>query len=150
MSQPHNLPTPAQSITALADHSYTKNIFHPLTATRERFVVGDRFHDGVKNHSGYKKPTCKFHNMRLCPELTQYQSVTSEVINSKIKTVRLQSSSQQNIYHYYFYNRLMDYWHNMDIVNKQLQLLKKNAKQDEIIKRDTLHRFVYVKAGCQK
>jgi len=57
--------------------------------------------------------------MRLCPELLQYKSVTSEVINSKIKSTRLQSSSQQNIYHYFFYNRLMDYWH-MKIVNKQL------------------------------
>ena len=36
------------------DHTYTKmNLIHPLTFTRDRYVVGDRFHDGVKT-SGHK------------------------------------------------------------------------------------------------
>ena len=33
-------------------------------------------------------------------------------LNSKIKSTRLQSSSQQNVYHYYSYIWLMNHWHN--------------------------------------
>ena len=88
--------------------------------------------------------------MRLCPELTQFQSVTSEVINAKIKSTRLQSSSQQNIYHYYSYNRLMDHWHNLKIVRKQLAQMKTGMKPGETVERDELYRFVYVCALCKK
>ena len=97
LKSPHSLPTPSD--VAL---SYCQQILHPVTQTTDRYVVGDRFHDRARS-SGHKEPTCKFHNMRLCREVTQYQSVVSEVINSKIKTVRLQSSSQQNMHHYFFY-----------------------------------------------
>ena len=121
---------------------------HPLTETTRRYVVGDRFHDGPSG-TGHKRDTCKFHNMRLCPELLQYQSVTSEVINTKIKSTRLQSSSQQNIYHYFFYNRLMDYWHNMKIVNKQLGKMACKARPGEVVARDRLHRFIYVCSTCK-
>ena len=65
-----------------------------------RYIVGDRFHDGPST-SGHKKSTCKYHHMDICPQLTTYKSVTSEVINSKIKSLRLQSSNQQNIFHYF-------------------------------------------------
>ena len=113
-----------------------------------RYILGDRFHDGPRT-SGHKKPTCKFHNMGLCPEVTQYQSVVSELINSKIKTVRLQSSSPQNMQHYFFYNRLMDYWHNKTIITKQLQQMKAKLQQGETVVRDHLHRFVYVCSLCK-
>ena len=72
--------------------------------------------------------TCRFHNMKWCPELLNFQSVTSEVINSRIKTTRLKSSSQQNLTHYFFYNRLMDHWHNISIVSKQLQQMQAKEK----------------------
>lgn len=95
LKSPHSLPTP--SGVALEDHNYCHQVVHTLTQTTDRYIVGDRFHNGPGT-SGHKKPTCKetckFHNMRLCPEVTQYQSVVSEVINSKIKAVRLRSSSQ--------------------------------------------------------
>ena len=78
--------------------------------------------------------------MRLCPELNQFQSVTSEVINSKIKSTRLQSSSQQNMVHYFLYNRLMDYWHNIEIVNKQLQEMKSRLQPGEHV-RDSILRL---------
>ena len=126
------------------DHTYPKiNMVHPLSLSVARYIVGDRFHDGVKT-SGHKKKTCKFHRMNLCPELATYKSVTSEVINSKIKTTRLQSSCQQNLYHYFIYNRLMDYWHNQLIVEKQFQTMLSKAKQGETVSRDYMHRFVYV------
>lgn len=121
---------------------------HPLTETTRRYIVGDRFHDGP-SATGHKRDTCKFHNMRLCPELLPYQSVTSEVINSKIKSTRLQSSSQQNIYHYFCYNRLMDYWHNVNIVNKQLGKMISRARCGEVVARDRLHRFIYVCSTCK-
>ena len=107
-----------------------------------RYVIGDRFHDGPKT-SGHKKVTCKYHCMDLCPQLITYKSVTSEVINSKIKSTRLQSSNQQNIIHYFIYNRLMDYFHNMEIVQKQFDAMKSKAQSDEVIVRNCLQQFVY-------
>ena len=79
-----------------------------LTNAVDRYIVGDRFHDGPKT-SGHKKAT---YNIDLCPELVSFQSITSEVLKSKIKSTRLQSSNQQNLHHYFFYNRLMDCWSN--------------------------------------
>lgn len=146
LKNPHSLPTPSH--IALQDHTYYRQILHPLTQTTDRYIVGDRFHDGPHT-SGHKRNTCKFHNMRLCPELIQYQSVVSEVINSKIKTVRLQSSSQQNMQHYFFYNRLMDYWHNKSIVQKQLLQMRAKHQQGETIIRDHLYRFVYACSLCK-
>ena len=82
------LETPSVALTAARarDHDYTSSITHPLTQTRQRYIVGDRFHDGPGSTS-HKKKTCRYHNMRLCPELRDYQSVTSEVINAKIKSI---------------------------------------------------------------
>ena len=125
----------------IQEHSYSKNLTHPITKTAEKYIVGDRFHDSIK--SGHKKPTCKFHNIDLCPELKRFQSVTSEVINSRIKSIQLKSSSQQNIHHYLIYNRLMDYWHNTSIIHKQYLQMLSNCEENEIIVRDSLYRFVY-------
>lgn len=73
------------------------NLVHPLTCITDRYIVGDRFHDGVKT-SGHKKDTCKYHHMDLYPELKQYKSVTSEVINSKIKSVGLRAVTSKILY----------------------------------------------------
>ena len=131
----------SKNLDMLRDHDYTTSLVHPLTSTSDRYVVGDRFHDGPQS-AAHKKKVCKYHNMRLCPELKNYQSVTSEVINSKVKSVRLKSSSQQNAFHYFFYNRLMDYWHNIDIIEQQLKSISKLLKEGELITRDKLHRFI--------
>ena len=120
---------------------------HPLSHTTDRYIVGDRFHDGIKT-SGHKKETCKFHRIDLCCELKSYKSVLSEVINAKIKTTRLQSSCQQNLVHYFTYNRLMDYWHNRQIVDKQFRAMGAKRKPDETIIRDHLHRFIYDRQSC--
>ena len=77
--------------------------------------------------------------MRLCPELTQFQS---GIINSKIKSTRLQSSSQQNVYHYIL---LMDDWHNLKIdQSMQLAQMKAGMKLSETVAEDELYRFVYM------
>ncbi len=131
------------------EHNYAVSLRHPITSTTDRFIVGDRFHDGPKV-TEHKRITCQFHNMKWCPELIQYQSVTSEVINSKIKSVRLQSSSQQNIYHYFFYNRLMDHWHNEDIVQRQRKQMEVCLMPGEVITRDFYHRLVYACATCRQ
>ena len=124
------------------EHSYAMDHYlHPITGTVQKFIVGDRFHDSVK--SGHKKYTCKFHNIDLCPELKPFQSITSEVINSRIKSVQLKSSSQQNLQHYLIYNRLMDYWHNIAIVKKQYQQMASRCTETEYVTRDCLHRFIY-------
>ena len=75
----------------------------------------------------WTQESCRYHHMDLCPQLKTYKSVTSEVINSKIRATRLQSSNQQNIYHYFIYNRLMDYYHNKAIVQKQHQAMLARA-----------------------
>ena len=133
--------TQSELVHIMEEHNYSKNLTHPITRTTDKYIVGDRFHDSIK--SGHKKSTCKFHNIDLCPELKQFQSVTSEVINSRIKSIQLKSSSQQNIHHYLLYNRLMDYWHNTSIIHKQYLRMLSNCRDDEIIVRDSLHRFVY-------
>ncbi len=63
------------------DHMYycKTDLVHPLTHSSDRYVVGDRFHDGKK--SGHKKETCKYHHIDNCFELKTYKSVLSEVIN---------------------------------------------------------------------
>lgn len=126
------------------DHTYPKmNMIHPLSLSMDRYILGDRFHDSTKS-SGHKRESCQFHRMNLCPELSTYKSVTSEVINSKIKSTRLQSSCQQNLFHYFIYNRLMDYWHNKQIVDKQFKNMLSKAHKSETITRDYYHRFIYV------
>ena len=90
-------------------------------------------------------PASIYHHMNLCPQLTTYKSVTSEVITSKIKATRIQCSNQQNIYHYFIYNRLMDYFHNVKIVQKQYRAMASRVQPGETVTRDYLHRFVYRK-----
>ena len=131
------------------DHSYSHSMIHPLTNAVDCYIVGDRFHDGPKT-SGHKKATCKFHHIDLCPELVSVQTITSEVLNSKIKSTRLQSSNQQNLHHYFYYNRLMDYWNNLQIVNKQWLQMQRKAKPGEAIARDKFLRFCYVCRKCLK
>ena len=114
--------------TAIKDHTHTRNMTHPLAGTVDRYIVGDRFHDSEKT-SGHKKPTCKYHHMDLCPELVPYQSVTSEVL---IRATRLKSSNQQNLVHYFIYNRLMDHWNNRERVEKQRALMLKNARAGKV------------------
>ena len=55
-------------------YTYSHSMVHPLTNSVERYVVGDRFHDGPKT-SGHKKPTCKYHNIHvdLCLEVFRFQ-----------------------------------------------------------------------------
>ena len=123
----HSQPVPS-SHQIIEEHNYSQSMVHPLTQTVDRYIVGDRFHDGPKT-SGHKRDTCRFHNMKWCPELLNFQSVTSEVINSRIKTTRLKCSSQQNLTHYFFYNRLMDHWDNVSIVSKQFQQMQAKSKR---------------------
>ena len=134
---------------ARQDHTYSRSMIHPLTNAVDRYIVGDRFHDGPKT-SGHKKSTCRYHNIDLCPELISFQSITSEVLNSKIKSTRLQSSNQQNLHHYFFYNRLMDHWNNLQIVHKQWLQMHKRTKPGETVARDVFHRFCYVCTKCHK
>ena len=47
--------------------------------------------------------------------------------------------------HYFFYNRLMDYFHNMDIIQQQYVEVEKSLRNDEEIARDDLMRFIVKK-----
>ena len=128
---------------ARRDHTYCRSMIHPFTNTVDRYIVGDRFHDGPKT-SGHKKATCKYHNIDLCPELVSFQSITSEVLNSKIKSTRLQSS---NHHHYFFFS-----W----IIGATCRLFTSNgcrcmrAKPGETVAREVFHRFCYVCTKCHK
>ena len=52
--------------------------------------------------------------------------------------------------HYYPYNRLMDHWHNLKMVQKQLAQMKAGMKPGETVTRDELYRFVYVHCAKSK
>lgn len=75
--------------------------------------------------------------MNLCPQLTTYRSVTSEV-NSKIRATRLQSSNQQNSYHYSYLQQTYGLLpqHGNAIVQKQCQIMASRAQYGEEVTRD--------------
>ncbi len=50
---------------------------------------------------------------------------------------------------HYFYNRSMDYWHNLAIVSGQYRSIHAKLQKGEIIVRDSLHRLVYVCKMCR-
>ena len=73
-----------------------------ITNAVDRYTVRDRFLMVQIRHYRAKKATCKFYNIDVCPELVNFKSVASEVLNSNTKPIHLQSSDQQNIHHYFF------------------------------------------------
>ena len=90
----------------LRRHKTRSQLFHrminPLTNAVDRYTVRDRFLMVQIRHYRAKKATCKFYNIDVCPELVNFKSVASEVLNSNTKPIHLQSSNQQNIHHYFF------------------------------------------------
>lgn len=114
---------------------------HPITGVATRYVLGDRFHSATNPH---KSPLCAFHDINLCLQANAIKTSYQEAENSRKNKKRLQSACIQGFGTHYFYNFLMDFYQNEQIVNKQLSILRKNNPHGAEIVRDNFMRFVYV------
>lgn len=99
--------------------------------------------DTSETHANFIICDCVLNSSRISQSLQK-----SSIQRSKVRGY-MQSSSQQNIYHYFCYNRLMDYWHNVNIVNKQLGKMVSKARSGEVVTRDRFYRFIYVCSTCK-
>ncbi|CAH1802662.1 unnamed protein product [Owenia fusiformis] len=117
---------------------------HPYTGKRNRYLVGDRFHNVASPHT---HNTCRYHDINNCSSLHSYATSLAEVDNAKTKDKRLSSACSQNPNHHAFYNMLMDYDNNMGIVCKQKKEIQKRYP-DHLIVRDRFLRFVLSDKIC--
>ena len=101
-------------------------------------MLGDRFHNATNPH---KSPLCEFHDINLCLQSCVLKTSYQESENHRKNTCRLRSSCVQGFGTHYFYNYLMDFYQNEDIVKKQRTLLEKNLGKDQFIIRDQFSRF---------
>ena len=121
----YNTATSKLSLTssiALQNHRYCKQGLRSLTQTTDRYIVGDRFHDGPQTSGHKKTPHASF---ITCNFARKWHSINQWCqLNSNIK---IAVEFPANVQHYmYFYNWLMDYWHNKNIIQKQLHQMNSN------------------------
>lgn len=114
---------------------------HPLTNSSDRYVLGDRFHSSSNPH---KSPLCQFHDINLCAQANSITTSVQECQNNSKNVRRLRSSCQQNFGTHIFFNYLMDYYQNEQIVQSQKINLCKDKKDNEVLVRDELLRFKLV------
>lgn len=111
---------------------------HPLSGSNERYVLGDRFHASSNPH---KSPLCQYHDINLCAQANSITTSVQECQNNSKNARRLRSSCQQNFGTHVFFNYLMDYYQNEQIVKNQQMNLSKGKKDNKVLVRDELLRF---------
>ncbi|XP_028417949.1 HMG domain-containing protein 3-like [Dendronephthya gigantea] len=111
---------------------------HPLSGCSERYVLGDRFHASSNPH---KSPLCQYHDINLCAQANSITTSVQECQNNSKNARRLRSSCQQNFGTHIFFNYLMDYYQNEEIVKRQQINLSIGKKDNEVLVRDELLRF---------
>ena len=116
-------------------------LWHPLTQSTRRYVVGDRFHTSTNPH---KSNLCEFHNINLCLQKDTIKTSYQECQNNSKNLKRLHSSTIQSFPIHFVYNYLMDFYHNEEIVEKQRKNLSSTLKNGQTLKRDCYLRFVIV------
>ncbi|XP_028418841.1 HMG domain-containing protein 3-like [Dendronephthya gigantea] len=114
---------------------------HPITGNARRYVLGDRFHNSANPH---KSPLCDYHDINLLLQSNTIKTSYQECENNRKNIRRLRSSCVQEFGTHFFYNYLMDYFQNEDIVKKQRQLAAANLKPNQELKRDRFQRFVVI------
>jgi hypothetical protein len=114
-------------------------IAHPLTGMTRRYVLGDRFHAANNPH---KSPLCRYHDINLFQQSNTIKTSYQESENNRKNVRRLRSSCMQNFSTHYFYNYLMDFYQNEEIVKKQKATISKILKPNEELIRDTYMRFI--------
>jgi acid stress-induced BolA-like protein IbaG/YrbA len=120
---------------------YDETFKHPLTGNSRRYVLGDRFHNAANPH---KSPLCDYHDINLLLQSNTIKTSYQECENNRKNTRRLRSSCVQEFGTHFFYNYLMDYFQNEDIVKRQRQLVSANLKPNQELKRDKFKCFVIV------
>ncbi len=110
---------------------------HPISKSNRRYVLGDRFH--ANNHP-HKSPLCAYHDIDLCAQGTTIKTSYQESQNNRKNKKRLRSSCMQSIHTHIFYNFLMDFYDNEEVVKKQTEELQ--SKTGRKICRDKNLRFV--------
>lgn len=112
---------------------------HPLTGTSRRYVLGDRFHNANNPH---KSPLCLYHNIDLLAQSNSIKTSYQESENNRKNVRRLRSSCMQNFSTHFFYNYLMDFYQNEEIVKKQRALVSQNIQPGQKISRNIYMQFV--------
>ena len=112
---------------------------HPLTGSSRRYVLGDRFHTASNPH---KSPLCEYHNINLLAQSNSIKTSYQESENNRKNVCRLRSSCMQNFSTHFFYNYLMDFYQNMEIVNGQYDIVSKKLKTGQRICRNAYMQFV--------
>ena len=112
---------------------------HPLTGSSRRYVRGDRFHSKSNPH---KSPLCSFHNIDLCQQASTIKTSIQESLNNKKNKKRNRSSYTQNIKTHIYYNYLMNYYKNEEIVRKQKRYLEITSFKQ--VNRDQFMRFILI------
>ncbi len=121
------------------------NITHPLTGTARRYVMGDRFHTATNPH---KSPLCEYHNnINLLAQSNAIKTSYQESENNRKNSRRLRSSCMQNFSTHFFYNYLMDFYQNIEIVNDQYAVACEGLKAGQKICRNAYMQFVIVTAN---
>jgi hypothetical protein len=124
-----------QNMTAL-NLSQDDEFKHPLSSEKRRFVFGDRFQS---NSAAHKSPLCKYHNIDLCMQSSTIKT-SYHKFNNRTNKSRNRSSCKQGIAHHYFYNYLMTFYENEEIVLKQKNNLENSTGKQ--VKRDDYKRFI--------
>ena len=114
---------------------------HPVTGTSDRYVLGDRFHASNNPH---KSPLCQFHDINLCAQANTIKTSIQECQNNSKNVRRLRSTCQQNFAKHIFYNYLINFYQNEQIVKRQQINLCNDKKDTEVLVRDELLRFKLV------
>ena len=112
---------------------------HPLRGSSRRYVLGDRFHTASNPH---KSPLCEYHNINLLAQSNSIKTSYQESENNRKNVRRLRSSCMQNFSTHFFYNYLMDFYQNMEIVNGQYDIVSKKLKTGQRICRNAYMQFV--------
>lgn len=116
---------------------------HPVSGSKRRFVLGDRFHNSTNPH---KSPLCLFHDIDLCAQGATISTSYQEAENSRKNVKCLSSATLQGFGLHFCYNVLMDFYQNEDMVKQQRHRLGKQLKEGQCIVRDDYHRFAIVDA----
>lgn len=121
----------------LVEPSELEEFDHPISGKR-RYIVGDRFHSSTDPH---KSPLCEYHDIRLCMQEKCVKTSYQESENHRKNFLRLRSSTMQSFSVHFLYNYLMDYYHNEQIVGRQMEEMQKRLKGDQKLARDVYHRL---------
>ena len=114
-------------------------LIHPFTGSSRRYVLGDRFHTASNPH---KSPLCEYHNINLLEQSNSIKTSYQESENNWKNVRRLRSSCMQNFSTHFFYNYLMNFYQNTEIVREQYDIACKELKNGQKVCRNTYMQFV--------